>query len=888
VKVPEGLQLGLADRYRLDRELGRGGMATVFLAQDLRHDRPVAFKLLHADLAATMGPERFLREVRLAARLQHPHILSVHDSGETAGFLWFTMPYVEGESLRERLARQHQLPVDEALRLTREVALALDFAHRHGVIHRDIKPENILLVDGQALVADFGIGRALGEATEDDRLTQTGVVVGTPAYMSPEQATGERELDGRTDIYSLGVVLYEMLAGEPPFSGPTMQSVVAKRLTGEVPSVRRLRPAVPEWLEQVVRRALASLAADRFATPAQLAQALDAPAVAATTTSSTSIGVPTAIPGRHRFGVPSWLAFVVGILVTASMGMLVWQRSHRSAEAAGTRMLAVLPFKNLGASGDEYFADGLTEEITSKLAGISNLGIISRTSADQYKNTSKSIKQIGQELGVGYVLEGSVRWEKSPDGSSRVRVTPQLIRVSDDRHLWAERYDAVLSEVFQVQSSIADRVIAAMGMALGESQRAALDDRPTTNLEAYDYYLRGKDYYNRGYAREDFRTAIQMYQRAIDLDSSFARAYAELSIVNSALYWFFYDRTEAALGRSKAAAERALELQPDLPDAHIALGYYYYWGKLDYRRALEQFDLARKRQPNNGELAFATAAVQRRQGRLDDAIKSFTRAVELDPRSGLAHFNLGETEVLVRNYDRAIRALDQASNIIPDWESPYVLKASVLLASGATVEAARQVLRQAPEALDFAKLAGGVVGTGSVSNFAVTPAFLLTADSTLYPALEGLSLRGFEDTVGYFVLKADLYQQRGRPHLEAAYLDSARAALEPKVRAQPEEASFHGRLGLIYARLHRDAEAIREGEAAVRILPVSKEAYGGANLIATLALIYTLTGRQSEAIDRLEYLLSIPSTISRPLLRVDPRWTSLRTNPRFQRLVASN
>jgi eukaryotic-like serine/threonine-protein kinase len=885
VTAPERLQAALAERYRLERELGRGGMATVFLAQDLRHERPVAFKLLHADLAATLGPERFLREIRLAARLQHPHILSVHDSGETAGCLWFTMPYVEGESLRERLTREHQLPVEESLRLTREVALALDFAHRHGVIHRDIKPENILLVDGQALVADFGIGRALGEAAGDDRLTQTGVVVGTPAYMSPEQATGERELDGRTDVYSLGVVLYELLAGEPPFTGPTMQAVVAKRLTGEVPSVRRVRPTVPEWLEQVVGRALAPLAADRFATPAQLAQALGFP-VGGTATTATA--APTGASRRRHFGIPSWLAFVVGILATASMGMLLWQRTRGPTESSGTRMLAVLPFKNLGAAGDEYFADGLTEEITSKLAGLSNLGIISRTSADQYKNTSKSVKQIGQELGVGYVLEGSVRWEKSADGSSRVRVTPQLIRVSDDRHLWAERYDAVLSEVFQVQSSIADRVIAAMGLALEESQQSALNSAPTTNLEAYDFYLRGMDYYNRGYAREDLRTATQMFQRAIELDPGFARADAWLSVVTSSMYWFFYDRTEDALRRSKAAADKALEIDPDLADARIALGYYYYWGKLDYQRALEQFDLARKRQPNNGELAFAIAAVQRRQGQWDGAVKNFTKAVELDPRSGLAHFNLGETLILVRNYDGAIRSLDAAIRLIPEWGNPYSLKAIALLATGASVENARQVLRTAAQGLDPTALAGAVVAWRPVSDFAVAPMYLLTGDSTFHPALEGLSLAGFRDTVGYFELKAELFRAQGRAKPASAYLDSARSVLEAQVRAHPEEAALHGRLGLIYAYLRRDAEALGEGQMSVRLLPVSREAYSGANLIATLALIHTLAGRQSEAIDRLEYLLSIPSPISRPLLRVDPRWAPLRTNPRFQRLVASN
>src|SRR5688572_17860469 len=289
--VPASLRDALADRYTLERELGRGGMAVVYLARDLRHDRPVALKVLRPELAVTLGPERFQREVRLAARLQHPHILTVHDSGEAAGQLWFTMPFVEGESLRQRLARERQLPIDDALRIAREAADALDYAHGHGVIHRDIKPENILLMSGHALVADFGIARAL--SADDPKLTETGLAVGTPAYMSPEQAAGDKGLDARTDVYSLGAVLYEMLAGEPPFTGATTQAILAKRFTEPPPSVRAVRPNVPDSLDHAIRKALAPVAADRFTTVAQLAQALQA-VPPATTREPATVATPAA------------------------------------------------------------------------------------------------------------------------------------------------------------------------------------------------------------------------------------------------------------------------------------------------------------------------------------------------------------------------------------------------------------------------------------------------------------------------------------------------------------------------------------------------------------------------------------------------------------------
>ena len=897
------LQAALADHYRIERELGRGGMAIVYLAHDIRHDRPVALKVLHPELAETIGTDRFLREIKLAARLQHPHIISVHDSGQVPsergggpGWLWFTMPYIDGESLRERLHREHQLPVDEAVRITREVALALDFAHRHGVIHRDIKPENILLVDGQALVADFGIGRALGISGEagregggEDHLTGTGMAIGTPAYMSPEQAVGERDLDGRTDVYSLGVVLYELLAGEVPFSGPTGQAIAAKRMTGEVPSLRRLRPAVPEQLERVVLTALAPIPADRFTTPAQFAQALSplptAPTAAAMP-AQPALSTGVSRPVGRRPAIPSWLTFVLGLLVTATMGMLLWQRSRRPAEEPGVKMLAVLPFKNMGAAGDQYFADGLTEEITSRLSGVASLGVVSRTSADQYKGSTKSLKQIGQELGVGYVLEGSVRWEKSPDGTSRVRVTPQLIRVTDDRHLWADRYDAELADVFQVQSGIAEQVIGAMNLALNEPERKALQDHPTENTEAYDYYLRGIEYRAHGPSREDVRNAKQMFQRAVELDSNFAQAWAKLSEMQSLEFWFFYDRTEAALARAKASAERALRLRPDLPGPHVSLAYYHYWGRLDYDAALRELAIARERQPNNADLMFATAAVQRRQGRWPEAMASFERTVQLDPRSSDAIYNLAETYQNLRKFDLAMRAYDKAVSISPDGPFARWERLHAMLSSGTGLEKVRQSLREDLQATDFRQMAQAAIGASSTAGFAATPSFLLTADPAHQPAVQRLTLPEFIDTTGYYTLKAELNRAQRKPHLERAYLDSARVVLETEIREQPEESSFRAQLGLVYAHLGRKADAVREGETAVRLLPVSKEAYRGASLAIALASIYATVGEREEAVNRLEYLLSIPSLISKPGLRTDPRWAPLHGYPRFEQLVA--
>ena len=428
------LQEGLGESYTLERELGRGGMATVFLAHDRKHDRPVALKVLHPELAATLGPERFQREIRLAARLQHPHILTVHDSGEASGRLWFTMPYVEGESLRDRLRRERQLPVGDALRIAGEAARALGYAHMHGVVHRDVKPENILLTrDGSTLVADFGIARALGG---DDGLTQTGMAVGTPAYMSPEQAAGDRAIDGRTDQYSLASVLYEMLAGEAPWTGPTAQAIAAKRLTEPAPSVRAVRPNVPGPVDEAIRRALAPVAADRFPSLEQFAQALQitpaaptgTPTVAAPAAAEVRPRPMSAPPRRRRIPIAA-SSLTLGLLI--GLGVLFGWLRHRDegSDASGAKRLAVLPFENLGGADDEYFADGVTDEVRGKLTALPGLQVTARSSSTQYKKSSKSPQEIGRELGVDWLLTGTVRWEKGA-GGNHVRVSPELIQVS--------------------------------------------------------------------------------------------------------------------------------------------------------------------------------------------------------------------------------------------------------------------------------------------------------------------------------------------------------------------------------------------------------------------------------------------------------------------------
>ncbi len=838
------LRAALAARYTIEHELGRGGMATVYLAQDVRHRRQVALKVLRPEVAAALGPQRFLDEIQVAAGLAHPHILPVFDSGQAREFLYYVMPYVAGESLRERLTREHQLPVGEAVRIAREVADALDAAHRHGIVHRDIKPENILLEEGQAVVADFGIARAIDAAGGEQR-TATGVIIGTPAYMSPEQASGARDLDGRTDVYSLGCVLYEMLVGEPPFSGASPQAVIAKRLTEPAPHASRWRETVSDALDQVVINAMAKLPADRFASAADLARVLTALEGAAPPSEAQAVRAPL-----RRFIPAVGVVFVA--LVIGGIALVRGGFSHTRVREDGRPKILVLPFQNVGAAQDQYFADGVTEEITSRLGQISRLGVISRTTALHYKNTSLPL--------------------------TTVRVTPQLIRVSDDTHLWTDRYDAVLADIFQVQGEIASKVARALGVTLGAGERKAVAVPGTANLEAYDQFLRGNSYFDRPQEPGNLRLAIQAYERAVALDSNYALAYCGLA--NAHLLIYFWNGTERRLALAKGAVDRALALEPDLPQTHVALAQYYYWGLRAYDQALAELGIARKALPNDPSVVEMSMSIHRRQGKWGEAVAEGEQEVALDPHSPDAWYQLALTYLYQRRYPEAAKTIDRLIATAPDWTLAHFVRLGFVILSTGNREAVRHALG------DFVERFG-------------EPAVATTTNG-LWPFV---TLSGFDqqfdravgrlrvtapgvDSVGYYWLKATLHARRAEATLARAYYDSTRVLLEQRLRGRPDLAEFHALLGIAYAGLGRRADALREGQRAVELLPLSRDALLGTHMHVYRTTILVMVGEYNAALDEIEYLLSIPALLSVPWLRVDPLFDPLRSNPRFQRIVS--
>jgi serine/threonine protein kinase/tetratricopeptide (TPR) repeat protein len=641
-ELSDRLKRTLADRYDVEREIGRGGMATVFLAQDRRHGRRVAVKVLHPELSVGLGPDRFLREIQIAARLQHPHIVPLYDSGQAGDLLYYVMPYVEGESLRQRLERERRLPIEDALVIARAVAAALDYAHRQQVVHRDIKPENVMLHEGEAVVTDFGIAKAV-TAAAGQNLTQTGTAVGTPAYMSPEQAAGEAELDGRSDIYSWGARLYERVGGRAPYTGPTAQAIMAQLFTEPIPPLSATRAEVPDWLEAAVERALAKRPGERWDTPSAFAQALSWPAGGSTP------------PG--------------------------------SPAGTGGKSIAVLPFVNMSTDPEnEYFTDGIAEEIINSLNKIQALRVASRTSSFAFKGKQADVGEIGRKLKVGTVLEGSVR-----KAGNRLRVTAQLVNVADGFQLWSDRYDRQLEDVFAIQDEIADAIVKALRVVLSPEEKRQIEKPPTENVQAYDYYLRGRQYFHQ-FRRTGMQSARRMFERAIETDPKFALAHAGLADCCAFLY-MYWDGSKANLDGAEAASRTALGLDAELAEAHASRGFALALRR-EYEAARPEFETAIRLNPKLYEAHYLYARACVQEGRMEEAVRHYEEAARVRPEDYQALLlaqgplrALGRAEEAMTAVRRGLQVAERHLELNPDDARALYLGSGALIQLGQTERA---------------------------------------------------------------------------------------------------------------------------------------------------------------------------------------------------------
>ena len=854
--------------FEIVEMIGTGGMGVVYLAHDTKLDRSVAVKSMPAELQASLTAQaRFKREAKLLASLNHPNIAVIYEiieQEEGAGYL--VLEYVPGQTLAQRIAHK-PLKLEEALSIGQQVAAAVSAAHDKGVIHRALKPGNIKLTpDGRVKVLDFGLAKTVGgePSEKPTTVTQPGRVMGTPAYMSPEQARG-KPADHRTDIWSFGCIIYQMLTGHLPFEGETATDTLAHIIERE-PNWELLSQETPTNIRTLLRRCLEKN------TQRRLRDIGDA----AIEISETLSSPPVTMPLKLRR-----MAMIIGAtVIIVLIGAVLWLTFEKKAQPSSKEIrLVVLPFENLGPSDDEWFADGITDEITTRLAGIHGLAVISRQSAMQYKKREESTQVIAEELRVDYILEGTVQRERPSDPNSQVRIRPQLIKASDDTHVWAQAYDEQMSEVFRLQSDVAERVAQALDIALLEPERRALASRPTENIEAYENYLRGNEYFHRSFLKSDFSIAIRMYEKAVELDPMFALAHAELSRAHVRLYWNYYDRSEERLALAKQAVDRAFELNPNLPEAHLALGNYYYRGHLDYDRALEHFAIARKSQPNNSELLSDISFVQRRQGKFEQALANLKKASELNPfPTQIYHFAL--TYMILRKYAEAEGYYERVISLTLNLSIGYRDKAWLYLRWQGSTEKARAVLAEALQNIKSTE-------EHHIVNLLVD---IDVYDGKYQEALDRLSLIS-EDTDNrfYFIPNALryalIYGFMNKNELAKKYYDEARSILESKIQERPEDAQFHSSLGFAYAGLDRKEDALREGRLGVKLLPVTKDAWTGAYRVEDLAKIYVMVGEFDAAINQLELLLSKPGRMSIPLLRLDPAWDPLRNHPRFKKLL---
>ncbi len=586
------------------------------------------------------------------------------------------------------------------------------------------------------------------------------------------------------------------------------------------------------------------------------------------------------VPGA-RVRMAAVLALVVGGFFTGGWLLFRPRFGARGAEAARpSKRLVVLPFTNLGRPEDAYFAEGVTEEITARLGAIDRLRVIAGTNGSVYTDTKKTAREIGRELGADYVLEGSVRWEKATQGRARVRVTPQLVSASDDTHLWAEVYEEPLDEIFRVQSDVARKVVAALDVTLLERERRLVEAKPTGNLQAYDYYLRGKDYMHRGTEERFTRTALRMYEKAVELDPGFALAYAELSQVHSRMYWFYYDRSADGRAKAKHAVDKAFELAPGLPEGHRALGFYLL-GTMEYDRALREFNAAAAIRPGDMTIYLLRATIQNREGNVQGALAEFERALQLDPGSPIVMDSYAQTYDRLRDFARAEPLYNRALAVSPDWFSPYFWKAGMYLRGYGDTHRARAVLDEARS-----------VGVADNPLIVFERVLVDVFDRKYDAALGELSRGGPEVIQDQFrfipraLLCAQIHGLMRRHDLERTYYDSARSFVYKKVQDRPDDPRLHSALGIAYAGLGRRLEAIREGQTAVELMPVGKEAYRGYYRGWDLARIYTMVGEYDAAVAQLEQLLSIPGQLTVRWLRIDPTWDPLRSHPRFQKLLS--
>ena len=866
--------------YQILEEIGRGGMGVIYRARQRHSRRIVALKRIlsyHADSQETLA--RFRREAEAAASLDHPNILPIYEVSENEeGLPFFSMKFAGGGSLLEAAPALRSEP-RRAVALMAKIARAVQYAHVKGILHRDLKPGNVMLDGhGEPLVSDFGLAKWL-DATSD--LSHTLTIFGTPGYIAPEQAKGAAaNITAAADVYSLGAILFNLLTGRPPFLGEHALAVIHQAAEKPAPKLRTLAPALDRDLETICAKCLEREPSARYHSAGDLAQDLEL-----WLEGRHIIARPVSPPARiwrwsRRNPIVSAMAALLLVLGTA-LGVMIWKGESASDNGGPPTGVAVLPFESLSQDKENaFFADGVYDGVSTKLAKVANLKVISHNSVTRYRGAHNT-QEIGRALNVAYVLEGSVRRE-----AGKIHLNAQLIDTRTDTHVWAEKYDRDLTDVFAIQSEIAKKVADQLGAEVSSVEKAAIAEPPTTDLVAYDCYLRAKDLINgisfSTRAKEDLIHAVQLLDQALARDPSFFLAYGELAGAHDRIYFLGFDHTDARIKLAETALQSIRRLRPDSGETHLALAQHLYWAYTDYARARVELAAARRTLPNESRIPLMAGYIDRRQGNWEKSLEEMKQALELDPRDFSILQQISVTYEGLRRYKDMADALDRAVAIAPKDIPTRVRRAWVDLEWRAdpkplhtTIET---ILAEDPNAAPV-----------------LVDRWIVLALRERDPAaaqrvLDAMPADGcYDDNIPFpnSWCQGLAARLRGDETAARAAFTSARKELERTVRNQPNYAAALCALGVVDAALGNKEDAIREGERAVQLMPVSKNAAEGALLMKNLAVIYAWTGEKDRAIEQLAETAKLFDDLSYGHLRLHPFWDPLRGDPRFEAIVAS-
>jgi serine/threonine protein kinase/predicted Zn-dependent protease len=868
--------------YKISESIGTGGMGEVYLATDVTAGRKAALKLLPMRFTGDAERlNRFQREAHAVVALNHPNILTVYEIGEDRSTHYIASELIEGETLRQRLDRG-RMQLSEAVDVAIQVASALAAAHERGIVHRDIKPENIMLrPDGYVKVLDFGIAKlaesAFAEATADGAEPMTvaetslGSILGTVRYMSPEQACGA-QVDKSTDIWSLGVVLYEMLTGYAPFTGDTPQDVMSAILEREPPPLTRYIAHPPAELQQIISKTLRKDRDERYHNAHEFLQSLK------------QLRRKLEVEFERSAATPSWLRWIrspaalVLVLLVAALGLALPFYWHRNLATISPpqKSIAVLPFENLSKDEENaYFAGGVQDEILTDLAKVADLKVISRTSVMKYKSDlERNLREIAKTLGVSHVVEGSVQ-----RAGERVRVNVQLIDARNDAHLWAEHYDRDVADVFAIQSEIAQQIANQLRAKLSAAEKAAIVERPTTDLVAYAYYAKAKemDTYNWEGREKSLNQKVELLEKAVQRDPNFALAYCALAKTWVDLFNVTDDLKRLEL--AKNAAEAAVRLRPDLGEAHLELARYYFEASVftgsNFDRAREELKIVRRKLPNNGEALMIEAMIGRHENRWDASLANLQRASELDPRNSDVAWRLEQTYLEMRRYSELEQLITKEAAKGDPWIQ--TLLAMIKLAQGDPA-AAQSFLKQVP--LEYSP-------GGWIWDTRFTAALYLRDYDTANRVIAATPAKGTEQTSSWaegLVARAGGDKQKA----QAAFA-AARKKMEATLGDKPKDSPYLADVATLDAGLGRKEDAVREARRAIELQPIAKDSLNGPRWVANLALVYAWTGERDRALEQLEVVATIPGegVPTYGDLRFNPCWDDLRGDKRFDKIVAA-